>query len=472
MPRSAQLESTVVDEPSMSVVLGREKVHPLRHFLSASANRHLLPLLLLSAAIAVGQGLLYSTRIQVPYAPDTVQYIAAAQDILSHGHLVDPVRTPGYPLLLALIFAVRGAQDQQAVVVVQTFLTVVASFEIYLLVYWLTRKTFLACLVASIISLNLYILDWEFSVRSETLAYVMLITLFLIVERLLQRAHIWTLLAFVVVAFFTIMVRPFYVALPALLLVALAARSLWLHEGRARLIAWSCALALLYGGLVGYMALNWSLNGYFGISYIGTGNLFGKIIEYQMYDLPVSQELQPLQQDLIAYAEKGDPSPWPFVYDTKYSADYFAAPDQYSHYVILHYPVQFTGYTARDVITVWRADPVLYAQGSPNLPYTLMRLFSRLMLLLYLLFPLAVAGEVWRLRRSKADVRQYLLLMLSLGVLGALVTVATGGFVEFYRLRSPIDWAVIVVVFVAGYDFWITARRRVQAILSNKARPR
>jgi hypothetical protein len=447
----------------MSVVLSRERDHPLWQFLALSAKRHVFPLLLLSAAIALGQGLLYSTHIQIPYAPDSVQYISAAQDILSHGRLIDPVRTPGYPLLLALIFAVRGAQDQQMVVFVQTLLTVVASFEIYLLVYRLTRKTFLACLVASAVSLNLYILDWEFSVRSETLAYVTLITLFLLAERLLHRVRIWTLLAFVLVAFFTIMVRPFYFALPALLLVALAARSLWLHEGRTRLIAWGCALALLYGGLVGYMTLNWSLNGYFGISYIGTGNLFGKIIEYHMYDLPVSQELQPLQQDLIAYVDKGDPSPWPFLYDTRYSADYFAAPDQYSHYVILHYPLQFTGYTARDVITVWRADPGLYAQGSPNLAYTLLRLFSRLMLFLYLLFPLAVVWELWRLRRNKSDAQQYPLLMLSLGVLGALVTVATGGYVEFYRLRSPIDWVVIVVVVVAGYELWGAARRQLQA---------
>src|SRR5262249_61835321 len=65
------------------------------------------------------------------------------------------------------------------VVLAQALLGVVALLGVYLLVFRLTARRLFACLVASYLSINLYVLAWVRGVLSETLSATGVVLVFL-----------------------------------------------------------------------------------------------------------------------------------------------------------------------------------------------------------------------------------------------------------------------------------------------------
>src|SRR5262249_31741938 len=75
---------------------------------------------------------------------------------------------------------------------------------------------------------------------------------------------------------------------------------------------------------------------------------------------------------------------------------------------------------------------------------------STLEQLSYLLLPLLLVGVgLWLWRRPR-DVAAFLLLALLGAVLGAMAMAAFGNYAEFYRIRMPMDWAMIAVSGLVG----------------------
>src|SRR5690348_14775375 len=91
---------------------------------------HLVPLgvVLLAAGLGMLASLLQTPRVAA--FPDSDGYLAVAHRLLTTHQFTDPIRTPGYPAFLALIFLLTGGEHWNAVVVAQAALIILAAVEI------------------------------------------------------------------------------------------------------------------------------------------------------------------------------------------------------------------------------------------------------------------------------------------------------------------------------------------------------
>ena len=322
----------------------------------------------------------------------------------------------------------------------------------YLLAYRLTWRPWIACAIASAVALNLYMLDWAYSIRDETFSCWLTVTLFLVVERLARRVTPVASVAFAAFSTLAIMTRPFYLYLPALVGLALLARAIGLRWARRELAALGLALALVYGLVGGYVALNGAVNGYYGVSYVSDANLFGKALEYRMLSKPVPPQFQAIQRDARAFAAQGGDLPWTFAEKYGYSGNYYRALGVYARYVIFHDPARYAIDTARDAVRVWLAPPGMDARGGNTIGYRLARVVARDELLTYLALPLVALWLAWRLWRGWRDPALFVIALLTLAVVGAIAMTAVASYAEFYRLRAPIDWAWLVVCALVAVD--------------------
>jgi hypothetical protein len=437
----------------------------------AMARSHGMPLLMVMVLALFP--VLVLLHAQLPFshwalADDSIQYLAVAAKIVHTGQLADPERTPGYPLLLAAIFQLAGNRNLGAVIFVQSALIFIASCEIYLLVFRICRRPWIAAGVAGVVATNLYMADWAYSLRDEAFAFWILVTLFLVVERLTRQVEVGAAVTFALLATALILTRPIYIFLPGLLLLALAARALALgsdlRTALPSLLRLGLAFVVVYGLVVGYVELNRVENGYTGITYTADIALLGKVMEYHLDNQPVSPALQPLQDELVVFPLSGRAPPWYFAATYGYTANNYAAVSTYTHAVILQHPLAYAIDSLGACVSfVWLAPPRLYAQGSPSRLFSLALLSSQLLLLSYLALPLMLGWLGWLLWRRWRDPAVFTTGLLALTAVATILMVSATGYIEFYRLRAPSDWAYLVALGLVALDVtgaWLELRLR------------
>lgn len=421
---------------------------PLRQL----ARSRWAPLATALALAVAAQVVLAATHPHIPSAPDSREYLATAAKIMHSGQFVDARRTPGYPSLLALVFLFAGWHNLGAVVVVQCLLCLLAAVEVYVLANRLTGHAWLACLAAAPVALNIYMLDWAYSIRDEAFSYWLIVTLFLTTERLARQVRPGLVAAFTILSLLLILTRPFEVFLPALILVALAARGALLGLWRRHALALGLSLLLIYAGVGVYAAINRVENDYLGISYVSDVNLFGKALEYHLADTPVPPAMQTMRQRAISYGFHGDGTPWDFARTYGYEGDHYATLGAYAKYVIPRHLPQYAVGSLGDAVHVWLQEPGMDAQGSKSLLLTLLKFVARLELWTYLALPLVAVWLALRLRSGWRNPTTFMTTLLLLTVLASIGMIGFASFAEFYRLRAPIDWAYLLALALVVID--------------------
>jgi hypothetical protein len=437
-----------------------------------SENKHLgrvwphrLPLAFVVVACAIGQLAVLLQTPLVAWRPDSSSYTQVADQILHHFQFVDALRTPTYPTFLAVIFVLTGGEHLGAVVLAQTGLTLITILEIYLLAYRVSASRWQAGVVACLIGVNPFVTNWERCILPEALTFWLVVTLCLVFERYLRHERPATLamLAFLLVA--TIMARPQYLYLPAVVAGILVYRRLRQHSlsrGWKELVVVG---AIPIMAVCAYCATNAAVSGYLGLSDITNLNLFGKVIEYHMLDMsgyPADPSFARFRADIAASAAAWDPHAaaqnswvhqdvtahlWDFVqshpqYDVHHRAMYGA----YSGTIIVHHPLYYIEMTAGDVMAATYAGPQLSADFSFISPWiaALFVLFSFLARMYAFLPALLIAGAVsaWRHADRPASLMVFALV---LAITGNIIVPALTDFTEFWRLRFPTDWSMTLV---------------------------
>jgi Dolichyl-phosphate-mannose-protein mannosyltransferase len=449
--------------PSPSLVLSRAsriRVPPLallrkRRKAIESVRFHGLPLAIVLLACAVAQTATLMQPINIHQWPDTAQYLTVAHRILYLHQFADPIRTPGYPAFMALVFALTGGEHLRALVVAQAGLMVLAALEVYVLAYRLTCRRWAACVIATVIGTNLFLLDWERLYLSETLSYWLIVTIFVLFERYLRSERTSTLIWLALVCAAAILTRPIFIYIPAALWLVLAFRSARVGTLRQRWKPLAFACAVSYGFVVADMAANAATFGYFGLSDISNLNLFAKVLEaHTIYGMPASgadPRFAPFQADVSKYVASGRGEIWAFVFShPTWDAHYWSTYGAYSIQVLMRHPWYYLHASFADVMKVWTVRPWFWAPytAAPLWTYVLIKL-SILQYRAYLLLPLLLlATAIWAWRHAEQVVGVTLLAML-VCILGQLLSAGMLDYTEFDRLRLPLDWAMTFVVGMA-----------------------
>lgn len=475
------------------------------------------------------------TLTQAPLAsifPDTPSYVVVAQQLARHfpAALVahQPLRTPGYPLLLWLVQAVTGtpfaamactptsvhlAACEQAfipVVIVQAALYGVTVVEVYALTYWLTHRRWMATAATIAATCNLYMCSWERVIGSELLSMWAIVTVLLLFVRYMRRPSLRMAAVLGVALFAAVMVRPFNEFLPALLAVLALGRALW-TQGRQGLRTYAlsavCMLCLVYGLLVGYAQVNGRVTGIYDLSYATNLNLYEKVYELRMQDEPVPAKYVRLQaQTSAAVARYGGHTPIPLFAEMQRTHTFPNAPNYYqdegayARYIVLHHPLTFALRSLPDIFATWLVTSYqLYpdygygrtyappAGGTPpylapgitayftlhgTVPASAQPVWVNLWLLLstleelsFGLLPLVLLGSLAWLWRHRESERAFYVLVLAAFVLLAILVAALGANDSFSRHRFPAEWAMYLANAVMG--LWL-----IDALLVHPTRER
>ncbi len=404
----------------------------------------------------------------LPFIPyhDTWEYVSRAQVILAGGPWADPIRLPGYPLVLALVFAIAGKSDLNAAEFTQDLLFVITSVEVYALAWRIWRSVRFATLVGLGFAANIYFFSYFRALLSDGLGAALVVGLALAVVAFLERPGVWRFWVVAALCYATLMTRGEWVGAPLVIFpfLLLAARR---HGMARRLLAHTgAALGMTFTAVVGYMALNWRFNGYFGMTDATNINLYGKVTQYGMQGQAPARFLG-VTAVTEAFKRQGLSDPWSIYWrDHALAGHNFSQMGAYAQAVILSHPVEFLAhsiplaYTSLSNAYIFggfdHAGPLAGALAQ-------VQVFSGVVFPLFMLFPvcalvwlIATARKWWQGRRkdgkahadgmgAAALLRAETLAALSLLSLYALAMTTMTTYSEYGRLHLAFDPLMLIV---------------------------
>ncbi|HKD74633.1 MAG TPA: hypothetical protein VKB76_04030, partial [Ktedonobacterales bacterium] len=142
-------------------------------------------------------------------------------------------------------------------------------------------------------------------------------------------------------------------------------------------------------------------------------------------------------------------SPWavPREFPTRnYQANNYAVLGEFSRDVVLHHPVTFVAHSIYDASEIWIAQPTAYsAFPTPSLITTVYLDFSALILNSYILLPIFLLVVALLIQRDPESRQDVTLMIMLVALTVNILFLSTNDFYEFYRLRSTLDWSMILV---------------------------
>lgn len=434
----------------------------------------------LVAFVAALTAYIFFRNGSAPYLPyhDSWEYIQRADIILAGGPWADAIRMPGYPIVLAAVFALTGVNNLAAAQALQYALFVITAVGVYALAWRVFRHLRLAALVGLLFGTNLYLLSFFRPILSDGLGAALIMALALAITYFIERptpARFWIIAALSLLA---LMTRGEWSMAPLILFPYLLFVAQRKGMTRRLLAPMGLALLLTYGIVGGYMAMNAHFNGYFGLTDSTNINLYGKITQYNMQgEAPASYPAMTGATE--AFVGQNILDPW-HIYNMKptLAGHSFKNMGAFAQAIIMRHPLEF----------LWRTVPVgfrslynYYLFGGYNPNGHLARVikgvqaFSVGIYPLFMLFPLC--GLFWlavvALSRSKRITRQRfhgwnmeqpeVMGALSLLAFYALAITSLTSYDEYGRLHLAFDALMLVVVVYSVAAFFGILRPRTTA---------
>ena len=413
-----------------------------------------LSLGLVAAACAVGQVAVLVRRPLMFQLPDSPSYIDLASRLVRQpdlANLFDAYRTPGYPAFLALVGYLQGNVAGSWVVYAQAALMVVAACEVFALTAGLSGSRAAAVVAGILFGSNVRLLDWERLMMTESLAIFLVISIALAFWLWLSRRSVRWAAVFAVASVLAVLVRPSLIYLPAGLLAVL------LVGDAKRWLAVTVVAAVIYLPALGYGAVNDRLHPGAGLSAIGGVNLLGKVLEYGMQDEGDASRFAALRKE-IADLPPGDKDPYDILrYDPGAFGPNYADASAFSVDIIARHPLEYLAKSTDDFAGQWLIAPFAFIPPGPY-PWLAQALasFALLTYAAYAVLPLAVAVLilVWGRLERKAAIGIAALFVV---VIGGLATNALFVYVDFARIRTPVDALALVAVVSVAALAWRSA---------------
>ena len=242
---------------------------------------------------------------------DTPSYLYSMHQMQLIGNPVNDQRLPTYPLFLLLIFAVSGQGNLTAVEIVQGILFVCVVGEVYVLGFYLFRKTWLAFTISLLVGTDVIIISFVKPIMTEGLSLWLVTTMVLMVVLFLKTNHwryFWLAIA---MTGFLLFIRPEWVLFPCLLIPYLYWSKRADLPRKQFILRLFAALLILYLPVACYIAANYFINDTPTLTTISYVNIFGKIVEYHMQD--ESPANPTISRFINSFVQSGIYSPWQII---------------------------------------------------------------------------------------------------------------------------------------------------------------
>src|SRR5581483_957141 len=145
---------------------------------------------------------------------DTWSYLDMVRNIETRGHLVDPWRLPGYPLLIVVVYTFAGQGNFAAVAVLQAILFVLTTLEIYLLAVLILRRSWIAFCIGLLVGPDPVLLSFIKPLMTEAFGFWLLTSLALALVAFIYTKRLRFLWLTAVCALLLFLTRPEWIYLP------------------------------------------------------------------------------------------------------------------------------------------------------------------------------------------------------------------------------------------------------------------
>jgi hypothetical protein len=406
-------------------------------------------LIVIAALVTV---LYYLNYPPIEQTLDTPSYLYSMHQMQLIGNPVNDQRLPTYPLFLLLIFAISGQGNLTAVEIVQGILFVCVVGEMYVLGFYLFRKTWLAFAISLLVGTDVILVSFVKPIMTEGLSLWLVTSMVLMVVLFLKTSHWRYLWLAIVMTGFLLFIRPEWIFFPCLLFPYLY----WSKRADVprkqfirRLFA---ALLILYLPVVCYIVANYFINGTPTLTTISYVNIFGKIVEYRMQD--ESPANPTISHFINSSVQHGTYSPWQIIgHSSQLQQNHAKAAADFAQSIILHHPFEFFLKSVPlffSQLSSYRPSDVIVARGSFDA--VLAPLFAVQIFLYHLnwLFPFCALAWLALLCHSRSR-SSFLVRMMALIVLLVISIVVIQVFGEFdvayyTRLHVEIDPLMMLVI--------------------------
>lgn len=399
----------------------------------------------------------YISYPQIEQNPDTISYLLVVErSQVCPDLLVNPVRLPGYPLFIRLVYMLEGRGNLAAVSDLQAVLFILITLEIYLIALLVFRRIWLAFLVGLLVGTNLILVSYIKPIMSEGLAAFLLTTLTLIVVCFVLTPQVWKVWLITLFLLLLTFTRPEWVYLPSpllayLLLVVIRRR------GRRQLVQYGIhavlSLMLIYLCVGAYIERNGIQNDYQTLTSVVNFNLMGKVLQYGMEN-EVSPKEKPISRVLdkcIAHIGRDPYHVLPCV--PALSGPYDAPAGEFAKSIILNHPAEFL-FKSWPLFFSSLTDyfDVPYHQGIPPGPFytplSWLKTFHQVLYLLNAYFPTCVLVWLFLLcRRQTASWQEGLAMgaITLLLVYGVIVTTLGGYRADYYMQFHMVFYPLLIL---------------------------
>ncbi|HTU26092.1 MAG TPA: glycosyltransferase family 39 protein [Pirellulales bacterium] len=221
---------------------------------------------------------LHSPDLSATHYPDSSGYLDPAASLVAHGEfsrggVPELLRTPGYPLLLAIGTALGHVE--LVTVLLQTLLSLVTIAAVYYIALSLTGNRRAAIVAAGLFAIEPLSLIYTSYLMAETLFGCLVALMVAALVRYGRSDSFIPLVLGAALLAAATLVRPISYFLPPLVALALLGRGILRAETRQRaMIAALLFLVVSHGPAVAWRTRNWLVAGYNGYSAVSALNMY------------------------------------------------------------------------------------------------------------------------------------------------------------------------------------------------------
>lgn len=292
-------------------------------------------------ALSLTIRVLYFMSLQeIRLYPDSKEYVEAAYKISYLS--VDAARVPLYPVFIQVArHLLFWLPRELAVCIAQMTLSSVGMVLLLYLSRMLFQSYIKALLVTIFSALSIFVMNWDFLILTESLTIFLIVLLVLLWVQFLEKPICKYSTGIYLICLALLFTKPFYIVLPVVLFTGFLFFQLHSRQSKRYLVVHAAAVGAVFLLVLFYSLANYSQNGYWGISSVGSVNKMGKILQYNLQELSSDEKIKALIREEKEKKGTSEIEPVAFMQEHGLDKEYYKAAAEFSSEIIKKHPIPY-----------------------------------------------------------------------------------------------------------------------------------